>query len=394
LDVLYVMSASDIASMRYPTSIAVILLLLLPGCRPDIREHVDLSLFPQIKSFSTFGPNRASFVLEKSRELRITIDGGLTWKVSSITGIEDAFESATMLDADRGWAISRKGHVFATSTGGADWTKISELKDFTCANQIQMVSEKEGWIRECLSILWTRDGGVTWHETLSTVTPGVIGQPTGMFLFDANTLIFSGTGGQFYLTKDGGVTWKIDSSITGEHMDFNDVWFVDRMHGWLAGYQVVVAGESSRPLLLETTDGGESWREVSINTDIRLSSVCFVGDDGWVTGSRRIVNVGSIRLEGVLLHTPDGGKTWEQVPLGPEEPFLTDVRFVDKEHGWLVGRDSLFRTEDSGKTWNRVLSLPPLTHGAKHVSAYSWSERARRVSAYSLGWSEALRAKP
>ena len=271
-----------------------------------------------------------------------------------------------MLDADRGWAISHKGHVFATQSGGANWTKISELNGFTCSNQIEFVNEKEGWIRECLSILWTRDGGVTWHETLSTITPGVIGQPTGMFLFDANTLIFSGTGGQFYLTRDRAVTWKIESPVTGDHIDFNDVWFVDRMHGWLAGYRVVVAGESSKPLLLETTDGGESWKEVSINAEIRPSSVCFVDDDeGWIAGSRRIVNGNSVRLEGVLLQTSDGGKSWEQVQLGPEEPFLTDVRFVDKEHGWVVGRDSLFRTEDSGKTWKRVLSLPPLTHEAR-----------------------------
>ncbi|HEV8427329.1 MAG TPA: YCF48-related protein [Pyrinomonadaceae bacterium] len=50
---------------------------------------------------------------------------------------------------------------------------------------------------------------------------------------------------------------------------------------------------------------------------------------------------------------------WERVQLGPNEPFLTEVRFADKEHGWIVGRDILFRTEDGGNTWKRVLSLPP-----------------------------------
>lgn len=361
--------------MRYPTllltlgsGIALLFLALASGCKSaGTQEHaVDPTLLPQLRSFSRSGSNQASLVLEKTRELRITNDGGVTWQVIPPVAVKDAFESATMLDARRGWAISHEGHVFVTDSAGANWTKISELKDFTCANQIEFLNERDGWIRECLSIWRTRDGGVTWQEMLSTVTPGVLGQPTGMFVFDANTLIASGGGGQFYLTQDGGVTWRIDSPFDGENIDFHDVWFVDRMHGWLAGRQVVVAGESLRPLLFETSDGGASWRQVSIDADIIPSSVCFVGKEGWLAGSRRIVNGESVRLEGVLLHTVDGGNSWERVQLGPDEPFLSDVRFVDKERGWLVGRDTLYRTDDSGKTWTRVLSLPPPSQPASN----------------------------
>ena len=343
-------------------AIAVIFLVLAPGCKhAETQEHrVNPTIIPQIKSFSRSGLTQASFVVETSRELRITTDGGLNWNVIPPAAVEDAFEAVTMLDANRGWAINHAGHVFATQSGGANWTKISELKDFTCSNQIEFLNETDGWIRECLSIRRTRDGGVTWREMLSTVTPGVSGQLSDMFVFDANMVIASGSGAQLYLTKDGGETWRINSPLAGDHIEFNDVWFTDRMHGWLAGYQVVVTGELSRPLLLQTTDGGDSWKEVSVDGEMRLSSVCFVGADGWVTGTRRIVNGDAVSLEGVLLHTLDGGKSWKQVPLGPDQPFLTEVRFVDKERGWVVGRDSLFRTDDSGKTWNRVLSLPPL----------------------------------
>ena len=128
------------------------------------------------------------------------------------------------------------------------------------------------------------------------------------------------------------------------------------MHGWLVGDQ---PGEPSRrPLLFETTDGGDSWKQVSLDADIAPSSVCFVGNEGWLAGSRRIVNGDSVRVEGVLLHTTDGIH-WKRVELGPNEPFLSDVRFADKEHGWVIGEDSVLRTEDGGKTWKRVLSLPP-----------------------------------
>jgi photosystem II stability/assembly factor-like uncharacterized protein len=313
----------------------------------------------QIWSFSMSGRGHASVIL-RNRELRLTTDGGQTWQVIPPAAVADAFESAMTIDGRRGWALNHQGHVFSTDSGGATWTKISELHEFTCSHQIEFVNEKDGWIRECLSLWRTQDGGVTWTKTLSTITPGVLGQPTGMFPFDANTLVASGSGGQVYSTNDGGGTWRIHSPFSGDNIDLNDVWFVDRRHGWVTGYQVLVAGESLRPLLFETTDGGDSWKQVSVDADILPSSVCFVGDHGWLAGSRRIVNGDSVRLEGVLLRTTDGGIHWQPVELGPNEPFLIDVRFADKNHGWVVGRDTLYRTEDGGTTWKRVLSLPPL----------------------------------
>lgn len=83
---------------------------------------------------------------------------------------------------------------------------------------------------------------------------------------------------------------------------------------------------------------------------MRSSGRTVLNNEGRLAGSQRIVNGNSFRLEGMLLHTTD---------VGPNEPFLTDVRFADKEHGWVVGRDTLFRTEDSGKTCKGVMSLPP-----------------------------------
>jgi photosystem II stability/assembly factor-like uncharacterized protein len=337
-----------------------VLLVSMPSCmhRGDSFERA--TYMPQMRSLSLSGPNQASVILEKTRELRLTTNAGQTWQVIPAAAGADTFESATLIDGQRGWAVNHQGHVFVTHSSGATWSKISELKDFTCANQIEFLNEKDGWIRECLSIWRTRDGGITWRKTLSTVTPGVLGQPTGVFPVNADSLVSSGSGGQVYLTKDGGETWRIETPLAGDNIDFNDVWFADQNHGWLAGYQVLVAGESLRALLLETTDGGESWKELAVDADIRPSSVCFVGDQGWLAGSRRIVDGESVKLVGVLLSTKDGGRHWNPVQFGPEEPFFTDVRFTDERHGWIAGRDSLYRTEDGGKTWSSVLRLPPI----------------------------------
>ena len=351
-------NSSQMLTKGLLSTLILLLLALTLSCTPKGNSSEEVwNNRHQIRSLLLSGPEQAAVILEKTRELRLTTDGGQTWQVIPSAAVGNAFECATMIDSKRGWAVNHQGHVFSTDSGGTSWTKISELKDFTCANQIEFVNERDGWIQECLSIWRTRDGGATWRETFSTVTPGVYGQPSGMFVIDVSTVVSSGSDGQVYLTKDGGENWKIETPIPGT-ATFGDVWFEDKEHGWLTGYLVLVAGESLKPMLFETTDGGESWKEVLVDSDILPSSVCFVGDEGWLAGSRRIVNGKSVTLEGVLLHTSDGGQHWAPAQFGPDEPFFTTIRFSDKDHGWLVGRDSLYRTEDGGMTWKRVLSLP------------------------------------
>ena len=338
----------------------ILFLLIQVSCVNEeqlAKKSLNAKFQTRMHSLSPNGSKLASLIIDETGELRLTTDAGLTWLIIPGTAVGNGFACATLIDNERGWAVNRKGQVFATRSGGRTWAMISALHDFTGANQIEFFNENDGWIREFLSIWRTQDGGVTWRETLSTVTPGVGGQPTGMFVIDAKNVIVSGSGGQVYVTNDGGSNWKIETPVPG-NIDFNDVCFVDQNHGWLAGYQVIIPTQSGRPLLLETTDGGDSWREVSLENDVRPSSIYFVGEQGWLVGSRRVVNGESIELFGVSLSTRDGGKTWTQAEVQPGESFFTEVRFADQTHGWLVGRDALYYTEDGGTAWKPVLSLP------------------------------------
>jgi hypothetical protein len=89
-----------------------------------------------------------------------------------------------------------------------------------------------------------------------------------------------------------------------------------------------------------------------------------------LTVALMVITIGSAAFGWSLAKTIFTAVGPNGLELGPNEPFLTDVRFSDKEHGWMVGRDSLYRTEDSGKTWGRVLSLPPLDVNFLNDSAH------------------------
>jgi photosystem II stability/assembly factor-like uncharacterized protein len=87
-------------------------------------------------------------------------------------------------------------------------------------------------------------------------------------------------------------------------------------------------------------------------------SICFVGQEGWLAGRMRPVGEQAVATKAVLFRTTDAGEHWSQVQTSTDDPFFSEVRFADRDNGWLVGRDNVYRTQDRGKNWTRVLSLP------------------------------------
>jgi photosystem II stability/assembly factor-like uncharacterized protein len=63
-----------------------------------------------------------------------------------------------------------------------------------------------------------------------------------------------------------------------------------------------------------------------------------------------------------VLHTADGGQTWQQATI--QMPFPRQISFIDSQHGWILAAVrppggaaepvSVFRTTDGGKTWVNV----------------------------------------
>src|SRR5262245_30727158 len=54
---------------------------------------------------------------------------------------------------------------------------------------------------------------------------------------------------------------------------------------------------------------------------------------------------------GAVIHTADGGKTWQPVDSGTQQP-LFGIDFADPQHAWAVGKSALvIHTADGGKTW-------------------------------------------
>ena len=135
-----------------------------------------------------------------------------------------------------------------------------------------------------------------------------------------------------FVSTDRGVNWQTKPLPSG--IRFRAVEFLNARNGFLAG---------DRGILLETENGGSSWRKVESSTDKNLLSIHFVGDKGWIAG-----------YDGVILHSGDGGKTWISQNSNTTQP-LESIYFADADHGWAVGWvGTMVRTSDGGKNWKPV----------------------------------------
>ena len=112
-------------------------------------------------------------------------------------------------------------------------------------------------------------------------------------------------------------------------------------------------------VILHTVDGGSTWnKQVSGFSQPSLNSVVFATPQlGWVVG---YTWGGAHYWEGksVILHTEDSGNTWKEQKSGSGTgDFLTSVDFATPQSGWAVGYDldtnsgTILHTEDGGTTW-------------------------------------------
>lgn len=114
-----------------------------------------------------------------------------------------------------------------------------------------------------------------------------------------------------------------------------------------AGQRILAAGQ--RGHILYSDDRGANWRQASVPVSADLTAVTFAdARNGWAVGH-----------DGVVLHSFDGGATWQRQydgradaqQQGQVRPLL-DVLFDDAQHGMAVGAFGLaLCTADGGRNW-------------------------------------------
>ncbi|WP_108244602.1 WD40/YVTN/BNR-like repeat-containing protein [Muricauda brasiliensis] len=186
----------------------------------------------------------------------------------------------------------------------------------------------------CLSIIITRDGGVTWTKLeCSDLPEGIEGE--GAFAASNSNIAVQGnkvwigtTEGRIYYSSDKGITWEIQETpiISGEPTQgIYSMDFFDENTGFAIGGDYT-APESNKGNKIKTTDGGKTWQLIADGQEPGYKScVQFVPN----SGGKVLVAVGFTGIS----YSSDGGETWKQMS---EEPFFT-IRFLNDSTAFAAG---------------------------------------------------------
>ena len=290
-------------------------------------------------------------------DLFATADGGATWtKVASRPGT--FVRAVGFVDARTGFignvgtgyypGVTDTVPLYRTDDGGATWTPVplgGAAMAGVCA----------------IDILRTKRiyQGKLVDATVITAA-GRVGGPAGMIR-----------------STDGGATWRVIdmSRWTGMILD---VHFVDERVGFVAASSSADVQTTNAQDLM-TRDGGATWQEVyrSKRPSELIWKLSFpTGRVGFGT----VQSYDSGNPHKLVVRTTDGGRSWRELPLIDNAKAVElGIGFVDARHGWVGTTVGGFETRDGGKSFVPA----PIAPAANKFRIVAGADGARRM--YAIG---------
>lgn len=278
---------------------------------------------------------------------------GSRWHLSFEHPIKGKYEDFAVAGKGRAWAITVTGEVLRTDDAGRTWSV--QARNLGLLRSLDFVDSQKGFAGTLEGVLYrTLDGGETWKDMTSELPRPTLGFCGITHVGERVHVVgrYYGEVADHYLSADGGKTWKVQD-LRALAQGLVDVAFIDDRTGFIGG---MAAGpvNNSPAIILETRDGGETWRPT------------FVDDGGrgfaWkiFPVTNRIIYVALQSQDGIyrVAKTTDAGETWRVliVATGQDKgPAVQAVGFVDENHGFIGGFfEGLWETKDGGSTWAKA----------------------------------------
>lgn len=271
-----------------------------------------------------------------------SVDQGETWeKINS--PFHTWFWEVDQKDCDEIWICGNQSLVMSTKDYGVSWQKHTVP---TTYNLMGIDVVPNGDYRACGNqavIIRSSDGGETWVKENQTAYINMYAVETRGIAGPAYAV---GDKGIILESLDGGITWNAKES--GTIYQLNDVCFQALYHS------VYAAGWYGQVIKKEEAVAAQ-FEVLNKKPNHYMMDVDFINaDTGWVVGGESMDNAGT--KEGVILHTVDGGNTWENQLTKPF--FFNSVDFISENEGWAVGKSSISQGEgvilhtiNGGSTW-------------------------------------------
>lgn len=237
-------------------------------------------------------------------------DAGNSWEtrqIPSSMNIKQVF-----CRKDTVWLLSSDaGNILLKSTdNGYSWKKIF-IPTLYAVQNVVFTEENTGYCTDNSGYIFkSPDGGDTWRKLFFQAGAA----PEKIYFYDRNNGYVLAS--SIYRTADGGESWKkVESVSDGPGKYFMDCCFTDRNNGWISGASTAMI---SYGIVLKTTDGGNTWKEIILPQLRSVRKIQFVNKMGWALGDYNLI-----------FQTRDGSETWQKTATGAVTGTLFDISARD-----------------------------------------------------------------
>jgi len=326
------------------------------------------------------GLNAVAFGVEQqmgssSPMVLYTKDGGVNWVKTGAPGQFALFMSMSMPDEDYVYAGGLG--FFQSKNGGQSFIEVKlpgggGMFEFTSVESVHALDPVHVFAVGGTKVYWTPNS-LQWEYTEPVVD---VSLSSVFFLDSMNGWIAGGkleeiieedpyTGeetvvghnclpkGTVMFTTDGGKSFA--PLVIGAEEYFKHITFINKNIGF------AVASSNDNALYIKrTVDGGKSWSDIGLPEApdkmiwMHLSKLVMTSPmEGWAAGcvgyeGSDFDNMGN---DAVILHSSDGGMSWDYDPEGEGMGGYMDIAFGGPHWGWAVGSGGRIMAYTDGTEW-------------------------------------------
>lgn len=273
-----------------------------------------------------------------------TQNSGTTWQ--STTPLPIPSTASTFSDPSHGWVTD--GHTLnATSDSGLHWTALPINSIFSGVQSLNFVSSTTGWaISQTTSssphLLKTVDGGTSW----TMLSPIIVAGKTARLTLNNSLQQVASLPAPKTIPAQAQLTTQVS---IGDANAIGTIHMSDANNGWA----LTVGAKYTPRLVLHTSDGGKTWQDVSPKLHGTYSADDYITDflNGSTAWLAALYYTQSSNNGRVVYHTIDGGQTWQEsiIPIDSSiqdyEPL--QISFINAQDGWILftsSQDSMSNT--------------------------------------------------
>ena len=286
------------------------------------------------------------------------------------------------------------GGLWKTTDGGLEWSPVTDGKITTasvgavqvCGADPDVVyigggeTQIRGNIQQGDGVYRSNDGGETWEHLGLEETQNIARIRIHPENCDVAWVAAFGKHSAenpergIYKTTDGGASWRLvlHKSPKAGAADLvvdatnPDVLYATIWEAWRKSWGASSGGEDSG--LYKSTDGGESWTEITGNVGLSEGPIGKMGVAVSPANPDRVWALIEHEPDGGVWRSDDGGDTWEKVneerKLRQRAFYYTRI-YADPQDPDIVYavNTGLYRSRDGGETFPQAIRVP---HGDNH----------------------------